>query len=369
MGPEQNKQCGGFTMIEMMVSLVVMSMAFSAFLGVALKTVRDYEFFTAMHQISQWNQQVVNDIRKDTLSTKIYLDMDTVGMEYYSALNLPGDRLPISTTRLPLVEEDGVVEKDTLAHEKTGNSLFFVKTLAVGSGDAVYSGPDEDFIREFTVQIGQDAEDTATYRINAYRFVLYYLMMKTGDSIGSSPDSLDLIRWASIPVADYGQVMAIPESVLDEDSGMTFYPREQLVAQFVDDYESHFLWDSSEDIDNAFYYCDEVGHVSSMPESDMIIDQDPEAGICSMIPGGGMRSGKRTSICMNDGTPNFQAGPVVPLYAVADFREEGFPHGFEVQIVGPSGARKLLVRLAMAKEGFRSILGKDFRAVLTTRDY
>jgi hypothetical protein len=48
---------------------------------------------------------------------------------------------------------------------------------------------------------------------------------------------------------------------------------------------------------------------------------------------------------------------------------DGFPHGFEVQLIGPSGARKLLVRLAMVKEGSSRLIGKEFKAILTTRDY
>jgi hypothetical protein len=48
---------------------------------------------------------------------------------------------------------------------------------------------------------------------------------------------------------------------------------------------------------------------------------------------------------------------------------DGFPHGFEVQIIGPSGARKMLLRLALCKEGSSRLIGKDFKAILTTRDF
>jgi hypothetical protein len=121
-------------------------------------------------------------------------------------------------------------------------------------------------------------------------------------------------------------------------------------------------------VDNSFYFCSDAGAIDAAPENDMLIPQDPSIGMQSMLPGG-MRNGRRISICYNSGTPNFQAGPVVPMYALADATGNGFPHGFEVQIVGPSGARELMLRLAMVKEGANRLIGRDFRTILTTRDF
>lgn len=125
----------GFTLVEMTISLVVMAVGFSAFLGVALESMRDYEFYTKLNLVAQWNQQVVNDIRKDTLSTKRYFNDDAEGQSYYNALDFAAAPPPIDSLRLPWIDEAGVIEVDTLGNEKTGNALFFVKALPLTSSD------------------------------------------------------------------------------------------------------------------------------------------------------------------------------------------------------------------------------------------
>jgi prepilin-type N-terminal cleavage/methylation domain-containing protein len=357
----------GFTLVEMTISLVVMAVGFSAFLGVALESMRDFEFYTKLNLVAQWNQQIINDIRKDCLSTKRYFSDDAEGQSYFAALDFTTAPLPVDSLRLPWVDEAGTFDVDTLGNEKTGNALFCVKALPLTSS-TFNAGMGKDFVTDFTVVIGMDPEDTATYRINAYRFVVYYLNERISDSIGRHPDSLDLIRWASVPVLDYGQVMAVQETFLDVDSGITFFPRQDLVSQFVTSYNSNFIWHSNEDVDNSFYFCSAAGIIDALPDNPMTIPQDPVIGVQSMLPGG-MRNGRQISVCYNAGTPNFQAGPVVPMYALANGTGAGFPHGFEVQIVGPSGARELLMRLALAKEGAGRIIAKDFKTILTTRDY
>jgi prepilin-type N-terminal cleavage/methylation domain-containing protein len=222
----------GFTLVEMTISLVVMAVGFSAFLGVALESMRDYEFYTKLNLVAQWNQQIVNDIRKDTLSTKRYFSDDAEGQAYFDALDFGASPPPIDSLRLPRIDEPGIIEVDTLGSEKTGNALFFVKALPLTSSDFKV-GWGDDFVTDFQVAIGMDPEDVATYRINTYRFVVYYLNERVQDGVGAYPDSLDLVRWSSIPVLDYGQVMAVEESFYDEGSGLTFYPREDLVSQFV----------------------------------------------------------------------------------------------------------------------------------------
>jgi hypothetical protein len=72
---------------------------------------------------------------------------------------------------------------------------------------------------------------------------------------------------------------------------------------------------------------------------------------------------------MNRGSQGFELGPIVPQFATVIAGGDGFPHGFEVQIVGPSGAREVLLKLVLAKSGAQRIVARDLKAVLTTRDY
>jgi len=366
-GNRIGKQQRGVTFIELMISISVMSVVFGAFLGIALESLHDYEFFTTMNLVAQKNQEIVNTIRKDTISTKFYFSEDqganTRSSDYMNSLELPPAVPPLTTTRFPLVDENGVFDVDTAGNEKTGNSLFFVKTLT-------------PFIAR-NIQINDTMD--VDFRINAYSFNFYYLTLSANDAIGASPDSLDLIRWSSFTILDYNQVMDIVDVSVDPGSNNSYYPRAGVVSAFVseyDNYTSHYLWDSNETVDNSFYLCDTFGTVNGAPDSNMLIMQDPVNGLVSVISGGikkgrsygTIRTGKRMSVCMNRDRPGFRSGVLVPQLGLLNSNGDGFPHGFEVQIVGPASAREILLRVAIGKEGSKGIISRKFEVILTTRD-
>lgn len=364
--PEQRKRTlatgapRGFTLVEMMVALCVMTITFSAFLGVGLETVRDYEFFTRQNLVSMKNQQIVNNIRQDILSTKQYFGQDifpsTITSDYYNALEWPMTAPPpVDTLRLPTIDANGNFEPDIPGNEKTGNALFIVKTLEPFERKlGLYYEPDG---------FGGQQVVWEYIRVNQYRFILYYLTRYQNDTISTSPDSLDLIRWASIPYLDYNQVVAL----VDPDPGDDLDPQAQLLATFVADTGSNYIWRPGEPVNNGFYYVNGFGIITGLVPGVTILN-DTQDGITSQISGE-LRTGKRTSICMNRGTLGFERGPVLPMYAVASQLGDGFPHGFETQIIGPSGARQLFLHVVMGKDSSKGIIAKAFKGVLTTRDF
>jgi len=337
----------GITLIEMMVVLVVVIVGWLALMAVALETMRAFEFFQSLNLLEEWNQAIVNNIRDDAISAKQYFGNDTRGRDYFAALEKDSDSYPISPTRLPTVIDTGSFGPDTVAEQKTGNLLLFSKSR-----------------EPFVVTVPRTSSEDGTYRVNVYQFVLYYLASRPQERVGRYTGVLDLMRWCSVCFADYTQVMAIE----DPDPSDAVDPRENVVAAFVSSYNSTWLWDSAEDVADAFYECDWVGNVADDPEPLMTIDQHPSEGLVSTVPSG-MTTSKHASICWNSGTPGFEVSAVVPVYALEDPFADGFPHGFEVQIVGPSGARELLVRAAMAKGTSKGIICREFSAVLTTREF
>lgn len=352
----------GFTLVEASICLFLVTVSFSAYLGIALQSIQDYEFYNAEAQVTQWNQQRVNMIREDTLSVKQYFDrfdIDPRSQDYFNALNLPAVATPINGTfALPAIDEDGGFEPDAVAGApKTGNALFFVRCLP-----------------PLSVRVQMDPNlanpaDWHVYKIPVYSFVVYYLTLRAQESVGNSPDSLDLIRWNSQAVADYSQVMEFPDLI--EDGGLKCYPREQVVQNFVSTYGSEFLWVSGEELGQAFYRCYPDGTIENFPEAanDMQIPMDRYDGIFERLEGGGANFIHGATVFKNRGDLGFELGPIVPQFGIADATGDGFPHGFEVQIVGPSGARELMIRLALAKEGSKGLVSKEFKAILTTRDY
>ncbi|MBU0756063.1 MAG: hypothetical protein KJ645_13045 [Planctomycetes bacterium] len=358
----KKRKSRGFNLVEVSICLFLITVSFAAYLGVALQSMQDFDSFTAETQVTQWNQQRVNMIREDTLSVKQYFDrFDNSAMseDYFNALELPAGSMPINGTLvLPSIEESGLFEPDVAMNPpKTGNALFFVRCLEPFSV-RVQMDPNQD-----------DPADWHIYRIPVYTFVVYYLTLRTEAPIGNSSDSLDLIRWNSQTVADYNQVMEFPDLI--EDGALECYPREQVVQNFVNTYGSEFIWVSGEELDQAFYRCyaDGVIDAGPVPKEIMEIPMDRFDGIFGRMEGNGVNHIQRSSVCKNRGEPGFEVGTIVPQFGLIDNTGNGFPHGFETQIIGPSGARELMIRLALAKQGSKGIISKGFRAVLTTRDY
>jgi hypothetical protein len=60
----------------------------------------------------------------------------------------------------------------------------------------------------------------------------------------------------------------------------------------------------------------------------------------------------------------------VPIYGYAQTGGDGFPHGFEVQIIGLSGARQTLVSLALARQvSSQRIAAHTSQIIITSKDY
>jgi len=338
----------GFTLLEMMLVLVLTSVVWLIFLNVTAGTITDLHFLLVRNDVDTWNQKIVNDIRDDVLSARFFFGDDARGNDYYDALAVDALSPPLASTRLPIIDDMGLIEPDDETFQKTGNILFLAKTL-----------------EPFVVTVSYTDVENRTYRINVYRFIAYYLTERSQEQIARHVGMLDLVRWASMPVAEYAQIMDIE----DPDPADLIVPREEVVAAFAAAYQSTWLWDSGEQwVNNAFYACDDTGYIANAPDVLITIPQDATEGMRSLIP---VRrtTAKRMTICYNDGTTNFEAAPAVPRYALPDATAPGFPHGFEVQIVGPSGARTLMFRVAAAKEFRNALVAREFTGILTTRDF
>ncbi|MHC4944871.1 MAG: hypothetical protein ACYTG7_17790 [Planctomycetota bacterium] len=358
----RKRRTRGFTIVEATICLVLMTVSFGAFLGVALQSINDFVFFSAHTKVGQWCQQRLNDIREDTLSVKQYFDsfnVSVMSQEYYNVLDLPLNSPPLNNTViLPQIEETGAFEPDSVSGiNKTGNALFFVRSL-------------EPFaVRVQTDPNIADPADWHIYRVPVYSFVLYYLTRRVNEQIGNSLDSLDLIRWSSLAVADYDQVMQFEELV--QDGALECYPRAQVITAFMNEYGSEYLWVNGADLDQGFYHCYPDGTHNVMPEdpTTLVIAMEQWQGLFSRMQNNGNNHVKGASVFMNRGSQGFEIGPIVPQFATVIAGGDGFPHGFEVQIVGPSGAREVLLKLVLAKSGAQRIVARDLKAVLTTRDY
>jgi hypothetical protein len=75
------------------------------------------------------------------------------------------------------------------------------------------------------------------------------------------------------------------------------------------------------------------------------------------------------SVAYNTG-PGFDLGDTVPVFGTADTVDDGFLHGFEVMMGGPTGGRRVLVRLVLAADsGSARLVSRENVVLINARDY
>jgi len=316
------------TIVELMIVTVFLSVLFVLFYQLVLRITQANEYAMAFSELSTYSQQACNDMKEDLTASRFLFQNDSFGNAYWDAIMFPTDAQPLNSCRLPTAEELGNFEPDTATHQKTGNCILFIKNETPFTTVCKY-GPDDT--------------DYKTVRIDVYRIVAYYLTKITGSDIGNKPDSLNLIRAETELYADYSQLIYIGENDPDDD-----HPdlQEELLAKLVEDADVNYAWKTSEEPDEAFFPIELTGStytLATSPQSPMVIQFDSWEEVVPNM------KYKHMSVCWNiDDT--FRLPIKVPTFGVASAAGDGFPHGFEVQIIGPSGARQIMTRIALVKE-------------------
>jgi hypothetical protein len=201
------------------------------------------------------------------------------------------------------VDAKGRLDPDAPGVRRTGNALL----LAC-----------EDRPREFSTPGG------GRYRVDIVRFVAVYPTRRAGKVVDAAPDRIDLVRFASRPYADKGSLEQIPVAAERVEVVKT------LTAQGVGR-----AWVAGAPIDSAFFDLKADGSIAATAVASPVIDCPPEAPVRTML------NAVKASVAPN--SPALR----VPTFAELDTSAPGFPSGFEVKVVGPSGGRQVLVRLTI----------------------
>jgi hypothetical protein len=241
---------------------------------------------------------------------------DPVGLAYRSIVDWNGAALPIAST-LPTIAPTGIFERDTLT-PKTGNMLLFAR----------HAWSDE-FVTPTNNQ---------RYRVDVHRIVVYYLAKEAAGPQPGSPIGLNLCRFVGEPMADGTQLDKIDDATdfaefaehlrtgTPDAFGRTHSPVE-------------LVWVLGADpaVSGTFRQILPGGGISNTP-------QPPRAGIWKVerdsgLSANGLLSYRHHSIATNHAPAVMGVG----RFGLVDNSGDGFPHGFEVQVIGPSAARQILL--------------------------
>jgi hypothetical protein len=334
-------------LVVMFLFTVIGIMVYDLLVGTAQTNL----YLEANNDLSEYGQRTVNEIKTEVLQSKRLFDDSSQGQDYLDALELDNAPPPINTSDLATIEVNGSFSPSLASDpeypfdpESVGNAIFFVQALPpyISTDDAV--------------------------RIDLYRFMYYYLSKNGTAAIGSQPEILELYRWQSVPFADYNQLNQLNEL---GDSGATLSAT--LTALRTADPASgrpavEVAWNPDEDADDAFYEFSGGSLPASPNGSYEIAMEDGSIAIRNLNApriGGDMIY----SVAYNT-DPDFELSDQVPVFAEASHNQDGFPHGFEVMIGGPTGGRRVMIRLVLAADaGHARLVSRENVVLINARDY
>jgi hypothetical protein len=329
--PEPVPLCrrSGITLLEAMLVLSLFSFLTAASFQALNSTSEASRRLDAVNRVHVRSQLVLDRVVAEAAaSVQIYGD-DSEGWSVLSLLQgVTGEMLPDS--KLPALLNDGIVEKDLSGAIDTGNCLVVLKAIL-----------------PFGLKSTTTTEEVR--RVDIYRFVAVYLTNKEPGSPLDRPDGLDLVLFRSEPLADWAQVSEVTDPV----------EQERLLLALRDERGVRLLIDTRMDIDDALATIDAFGNINSHPPSSLEIKPNPLHGRKSLFPQ------PYLSVATNAAPKHFGVGRLTPRINTGS----GFPHGFEIRIIGSPTARRIFSHLTVALRKGRDRFYADLDSVAVARDF
>lgn len=319
---ERASRTAGYTMIELVISTVLLSMMIYAVTTLSLTGGQAQEYSRRLNRVTEITQQLTDDVRLELVSSVRLFSNDTEGNGNLALLDLAGAPTPLAGLRLPTVSANESVRADTAGSEITGNSLFFAKLAWT-----------DRFV----------TTSTNEYLVDVYRWAYYYLAPENGGPSVDNAIGLNIVRVVSEPLIDASSIDRITDAT-DQEEVLLHLFNATADADGVTHLPAEVVWDRGAlaSISGTFRHIDSSdGSLSNSPLSPRtspweVLRTEPNVT--------GMLSYRHHSIATVFSRDSFG----VSRYGVESTASAGFPHGFEVQIVGPSAARQILIHVVCA---------------------
>ncbi len=313
MNPNRNER--GVTILEVTVSLALLLVVSTIFYEAYIGTMRAGEFLESHGDLNQYGQKAVNTIKADLMQGRYLFQNDTLGQGYMSHITLTG-LAPQADTRLPQIDVNGTLVPDTGSQTRVGNALLIARQVA-----------------PLSMQIDVNSDGTTeTVLADRYQFYMVFTAQNTARKFPGLNYYLDLATAASPMYADYFQLM-----------GYTATVRSQIVANMVAAGVT-MAWNNGQTIDNAFYAMASSGNLTG-PTSAPTITM-PANSLIPQLKGGRVSGNMVYSVGITT-TPAIASVDPISQFGIPG---GNFPGGFETLVVGPAGARKIMVRLCLLSQ-------------------
>lgn len=333
------KRQSGLTVVELLIVSVILLVLAGAIGTMAVRGQDAQDYVERQGAVTTTTQDLIERIRQDIGSSTRLWGNDVEGDAFLNGIDR--ERFAgLEGERLPLISSTDTFKKDVIAKEKTGNVLLF----------AVHDRTD-------TFDLNEGAGEVENVRVAIYRIHAYYLHARQGADPAQSIDGLDLVRWVSEPLADRMQIEAIAEPAKKERLLVHLYGGTNPDNPLFPYPPVRLLWQPGEEFGQAFRIIRESGQIDNV-EHDFVVPAD-------------QRRTKQLLTHLGMSVASNLAGDVrgIGKFGIVQDVGAGFPHGFEVQIVGPAAARQVLAHLTVVSndEG-RHRAWLDLTGVAETRD-
>jgi len=332
----------GFSFIEVTVASVMLLALAYLVATLSISGMDAQKYSERMARVTEITQDMVDEMRNGLASSVRLFSDDALGTAYFGIIDTSNLQAPTASGKLPKLSPNGLIEKDTVGAEKTGNTLFFARFA---------------WTDEFSVTSG------TVYRIDVYRMECFYLSSDGGGPKAGEPDGLNLCHWVGEPLADGSQVDGISDPIDQAEVLLHLSSRTPDINGVVHD-QVELVWKVGDDptVAGTLRQIDSTGGMSNSPLS-------PRSSGWEILPEVSMSRTmlyyRHHSVISNYAPPVMGVG----RFGIIDNSGEGFPHGLEIQIVGPASARQVLLHLTVVstnRKGHRAY--QDMQVVADTRD-
>lgn len=327
MANSSKHDCSGFSLLELMVAAALLGMMVVAVARLSVTGADAQEYAGRLNRVTELTQDMVDKMRLELISSVRLFGNDAEGNGNLAMLDLGGAPAQLAGSRLPTVSPAVSIRTDPVASQITGNSLFFTKLA---------------WTDRFICSSGN------VYLVDVYRWVYYYLSPVDGGPTAGSPIGLNLVRVLSEPLADASSIDRITDPADQAEVLLHLHDATPDAEGRVHD-PCEVVWRRGADPTVA-------GTFRQVQDSDGSLQDDPVDGrpdpweILRTEPEvPGLLAYRHHSVATIYSQPSFGVG----RYGVVSTAGSGFPHGLEVQIVGPSSARQVLLHLVLASTSRR----------------
>ncbi len=333
----------GIKLLETTLNLVIFSTLVFVVVQIAGRAAESEKYTVSLSTATEINQSLLQEMRADLLSAVDLFQNDGNGNAYLRTLDMT-DAMAAIDSVLPTINPEGVFGLESGPGVLTGNTLMFTRHA---------------WVVEYQCASGN------RYALDVYRIVRNYLAAEAFGPEPGKPIGLNLCRWVSEPMVDgnaIDQIIRVSDRIEILEHLLAGTPS---VAG--DSHPPvHLAWRRGGDpgLSGTFRQIVPGGFLSSVPlaprQRPWRILRDDGLSSNGLLPRGDL------SVASNYAHPAIGVG----CYGVVDNREDGFPHGFEVQIIGPATARQILLQLALVGTASRGLpASSSQRVVINTREF